>query len=193
MYTRIVMPLDGSRTAESTLPQAEAQARLANAPLHLLRVVPVLGSGPTLRPMNSSLQPNVALRVLRAHLEFARAYLDDLASCCRERGLDVTTEVRCGAIGRELVDALRPGDLVVAAFRSPRGAGGPTGGMVDDIIRRSPASVLWLRRDPPDEPGGGKRGRGRKRGAGPLIVDRGRPFPAPVAVPLRDQAGNTHA
>ena len=43
MYRRIVVPIDGSELAERALPQAEALARLAGAPLHLVRVVDLTG------------------------------------------------------------------------------------------------------------------------------------------------------
>ena len=42
MYTRIVVPLDGSALAEVALPHAEELSRMTGAPLHLVRIVDVV-------------------------------------------------------------------------------------------------------------------------------------------------------
>ena len=46
MYTRIVVPLDGSALAEVALPHAEELSRMTGAPLHLVRIVDVVTGRP---------------------------------------------------------------------------------------------------------------------------------------------------
>jgi nucleotide-binding universal stress UspA family protein len=46
MYTRIVVPLDGSELAEVALPNANELSRMSGAPLHLVRVVDVMTGRP---------------------------------------------------------------------------------------------------------------------------------------------------
>ena len=46
MYTRVVVPLDGSVLAEVALPHAEELSRMTGAPLHLVRIVDVVTGRP---------------------------------------------------------------------------------------------------------------------------------------------------
>ncbi|MCA9877079.1 MAG: universal stress protein [Thermomicrobiales bacterium] len=159
MYDRIVVPLDGSTMAETALPGAVAQARVSAAPVHLLRVIPVYGNEPTGARITRTLQsPNVSW-LLEAQVTDVRAYLGDLAEVLLLQGVAVTTDIRCGLPDEELIRALQPGDLVVATFRSPsRWSRFLKRDLATDIIRRTSASLLWIRHSPV-QTGGRKRER----------------------------------
>src|SRR3712207_8305098 len=66
------------------------------------------------RPPRSTLFPYTTL--------FRSEYLDGIEHDLTERGLQVTAELRRGAVSRELLDAAEPGDLYVM---SSHGRSGP--------------------------------------------------------------------
>lgn len=181
MYDRVVVPLDGSTMAEAALPGAIAQARLIAAPVHLLRVVPVYGNEPTGARITRTLQSPHVSWLLESQVVDVRAYLGDLADVVLMQGVAVTTEIRCGLPDEELIRALQPGDLVVATFRSPsRWSRLLRRDLASDIIRRTSASLLWIRHNPA-QMGGRTRGRPvdeRRRTPSPLPAVLGHPVPA---------------
>jgi len=147
MFRRVVVPLDGSELAERALPQAEDLARLASAPLHLVRVVDVtslLRGAYGLAVEYAAVDP-----LLRDERAAAQDYLDRMAREVAARGFAVTTELREGLASRELIDIGQPDDLVVMASH---GRGGVArwflGSVAEEVVRRSRAPVLLVRSDP---------------------------------------------
>ncbi len=144
MYERIVVPLDGSETAERALaPALELAGRLGTA-LHLVRVADVtrfrFGA-------NEAAVEYAALgRELAAEETAARAYLAAVRSRLTEQGLTPTTEVRRGLAARELVEVARPGDLLVMASHGRTGAARWfLGSVTEEVVRRADAPVLVVR------------------------------------------------
>ena len=139
MYSRIVVPLDGSELAAHALPAAEEMARSNDAPLHLLRVVEfgrLAWTGKQGPPAT----------VVASETDAAEAYLTDVRNTIVESGLEVTTEVRRGSSGHELVDAVQPGDLLVMTSHGRSGA--PRwflGSVAENVIRHSPVPVMLVR------------------------------------------------
>lgn len=143
LFTRIVVPLDGSELAEKALPYAEELARLASIPLHLVRVVDV-----------ARIEQYTAIAVEYAALDLllveerdgAAAYLADMKRRIEERGVAVTAEPREGSAAREIIAATRPGDVLAMATH---GRGGLArwflGSIAEDVARRSPVPVLLVR------------------------------------------------
>jgi nucleotide-binding universal stress UspA family protein len=152
MYERIVVALDGSELAERALAHGEELARRLGAPLHLVRVADVarLRFG-----ANEAAEAYAALGGELAEEEAeAGAYLDAIRARLGERGLAVTTEVRRGTAAREVVEAARPGDLLVLASHGRDGARRwLLGSVAEDVTRRAPAPVLLVRAAPPEGEG----------------------------------------
>lgn len=128
--TRLVVPLDGSATADLALPVAARLADDLGLPLRLLRV-----ADPT----------------DRAEVAEAERHLADVARDLRDRDLSATAEVLGGDPVPALLAALAPGDLVVL---TSRGHGGlrrlVLGSVADRLVQQARAPVLIVRPGPPE-------------------------------------------
>ena len=145
MFERIVVPLDGSELAEKALPAAEELARLAGAPLHLIRVVDL----PRLERFGAyGLTVEYASFALLADEEraVAREYLEKVAAGLTGRGRTVTTEVADGVTARVLVGLSKPGDAIVMASHGRTGmARWFLGSVAEDVVRHATVPVLLIR------------------------------------------------
>lgn len=129
---RVVLPLDGSATAERALPIAATLARALGLPLH---VVVVAEAGTE--------DEGAAAKRRRA-----AACAEGAAARLGAEGLAAVGEVRAGEPVAELLATLRPGDLIVM---TTHGGGGAQrwviGGVAERLVRRAPAPVLLVRAD----------------------------------------------
>ena len=157
MYRRIIVPLDGSELAEQALPQAEAQARLTGAPLHLVRVIDPAGQG-TLGNVLLHTDAVAMQLLLEEERLAARDYLERIEQEVRDRQHTVTVEYRRGSVADELIAAARPEDLLIMATH---GRGGLArwflGSVAEAVLRRASVPVLLVRATPraPDDSGRG--------------------------------------
>lgn len=147
MYSRVVVPLDGSLLAEEALPHAQAIAQAFGIPLHLLRVVddtPIgvydtygLGMGEVASGEVLLLEQREAQSYLDAKHALLSAMLGDLY---------VTTELRSGAVVRELLTAARDGDLYVMASHGRTGMQRWfMGSVAEEMTRQSRIPVMLVR------------------------------------------------
>ena len=144
VYERIVVSLDGSGTAEAALGPAAELARRLGAPLHLVRVADV--SRVQFGLNEAALEYAALGRELGEEEAEAARYLADTAARLGQDGPAPTTEVRRGFAARELVEAVRPGDLLVMASH---GRSGPKrwllGSVAEEVVRHAAAPVLLVR------------------------------------------------
>jgi nucleotide-binding universal stress UspA family protein len=144
MYTRIVVPLDGSDIAELALLEAESLASLIEAPVHLVRVTDL-----TTRELTSVYglaSPSAVSTLLVDEADAATQYLESVARALAGRGLRVTTEVRRGPVAEELIAVAKPGDLYVMASHGRSGiARWFMGSIAEDVVRRSSVPVLLVK------------------------------------------------
>lgn len=149
MYTRIVVPLDGSDIAEQALPTAEALARTTGATMHLVRVVEFPSSSYTY--VYGAMLESEALTVqLEDQITLAETYLAEVARPLVEHGISVTTEVRHGIACQELVGTMTPGDLFVIASHGRSGvARWFLGSVAEEITRHATVPVLLVRAGSP--------------------------------------------
>jgi nucleotide-binding universal stress UspA family protein len=147
MYTRILVPLDGSKLAERALPVAEELTRLMRTPLHLVRVV-----DPTELDLRgygiyeTVLAQGASSPFLTDEAAAAHAYLERMTAREIEQGLGASSEVRHGIAAREIVAVAQPGDFIVM---STHGRGGLArwflGSVAEEVVRRAPVPVLMIR------------------------------------------------
>lgn len=144
MFDRVVVGLDGSEISERALAAGAELAKRMEAPLHLIRVADL-----AIVHWGSSEAAEAYAQLsseMQEEQEEARQYLERVAKPLQEQGLAVTTEVRSGAAGRELAEAVSPNDLLVVASH---GRGGLErlliGSVAEDLSRHSPAPVLIVR------------------------------------------------
>jgi len=146
MYTRIVVPLDGSVLAEVALPHAEELSRMTGAPLHLVRIVDVV----TGRPYGSYLAVEAAgfAEALEVEELEGADYLAALKLRLEQAGFTLTTELRRGPASHEITQVAKPGDVIIMATH---GRGGLRrwllGSVAEEVVRHAPVPVLLIRAD----------------------------------------------
>jgi len=147
----IVVPLDGSDTAEAALPYAEAMAGLEGARLQLLAVADAAEGG------LFGLSPDDRAEYEKARRAALRDRLRTAAQPLSERGVAVTTSVATGNVADRIL-AVAHRLSATAIVIASHGRGGVKrmilGSVADKVMRRSTRPVLMV--------GGGSRARRRK-------------------------------
>ena len=139
MYTRILLPLDGSDTAERAVPHATRQAERFRAQLILLRAVEPILYARSLEALDD---------VVQQRLDWARDYLESVATEARERGIPVKTVVMEEAPHVAITQYAETNqvDLIVL---SSRGLTGPSrwlmGSVADRVVRGARVPVLLVK------------------------------------------------
>ena len=147
MYTRFLVPLDGSKLAERALSAAAELAQLMGAPLHLVCVVDLTQLDlAAYDSYATALARGVVLPFLSDEDAAARAYLDRMTARLAAQGLTASGEVRHGIAAREIVALAQSGDLIVMATH---GRGGVArwflGSVAEEVVRHAPVPLLLLR------------------------------------------------
>jgi nucleotide-binding universal stress UspA family protein len=139
LYTRILLPLDGSDMAEKAVPFAIAQAVRFRAQLILLRVVEPILYARSLDALEDARQER---------MEWARDYLESVATRIREQGIQVKIVVTEEAPNVSITQYAETNqvDLIVLCSR---GRSGPSrwlmGSVADRIVRGANVPVLLVR------------------------------------------------
>lgn len=146
MYTKIMVPLDGSPLAECVLPHIEAIA--GGCPVRELVLLRVVEPERFYSVSNSPIDPHLASARESERKKEAEDYLQSIADRLDEPGL--TCEVRSivGRVAESLIDycAKNEVDLIIIATH---GHSGVTrwvrGSVADKILRSSTIPVLMIR------------------------------------------------
>lgn len=97
MYTKILVPLDGSALAERALTHAEKIAKGTGAELILMQVIGIpLADAPEVGPAEEE-------KVFKADVDSARTYLESIGERLRQGGLPVRSVVAQGAADSEIL------------------------------------------------------------------------------------------
>ncbi len=145
MYSRILVPLDGSKTAQRGLDEAIRLAAALKSKLHLLHVI---DDFPMLMEMSVVSNFETTLNELRA---YAKKMLADAVTHASEAGVpsDISLrEVVQERIAGVIVDeAGKAGcDLIVMGTHGRRGIGRVAlGSDAENVLRTSPVPVLLVR------------------------------------------------
>ena len=139
MYTRILLPLDGSAMAEKAVPYAVAQAERFGAQLILLRAVEPILYTRSLATLDDAREQRMKL---------ARDYLERVAAGIRERGIEVQVVVTEEAPTLAITQYAEANQVDLITLCS-RGRSGPSrwlmGGVADRIVRGAKVPVLLVR------------------------------------------------
>jgi len=149
MYKKIMVPLDGSKLAESVLPHVEAIAKGTNAEEVILVSVTerVLGYRPVTdygQPTGEKLIPEAVGKMEKQ----AQKYLDRVAKGLEAKGIKTETLVLLGNPAEEItLNAKHYGaDLIIMASHGRSGSSRWTHGSVaDKVFRASSVPVLMVR------------------------------------------------
>ncbi len=121
MYTKILVPLDGSKRAEKILPHVAEMARCTGAAVQLLEVVP---------PVYYVMDPQISymdinLGETKYRVEEAEKYLEERRQELTARGLVASTLVEQGPIVETIIEVARQqsADLIAMASHGRSGLG----------------------------------------------------------------------
>lgn len=144
MFSKMLVPLDVTRDAETALPLAETLARQLDAEIVLLAVVP---DDASLAPMLGHYD-EVLARMRETRRVAARTYLDRIRERLLRDGLPASAEIRDGLIAKTIVEAAgnTGAGLIVMATH---GRMGPErwflGSVADEVVRTAEVPVLLVR------------------------------------------------
>lgn len=146
MYRSILVPLDGSATAELALPVAAEIARRTDAALRLVRVL--RPDAPPL-PWAGGLPVEQGERELAPTADHRRAqdYVDAAVARLVEQGIAATGTLRLGDAAPELAReaAVAQADLVVMTTHGRGLSRAVLGSVTQELVRRSAVPVLTVR------------------------------------------------
>ena len=142
MFSKILIPLDGSELAEAILPEAEALAKDFGAEVVLLRahtpqVIPYLGHN-----------PYALADIVRYETESGRAYLDEVASRLQAKGFSVKTILSEGRAADVILDVAESmqADLIAMTTHGRSGVGRwLLGSTADAVVHAAKVPVLLSR------------------------------------------------
>ena len=135
MLSRIVVPLDGSATAEEILPHLRRILRQVDAEVVLVRVS---------NPVALSVPP----AAVEAALGDTWAYLERLTAELNAQGLRVRARVELGSAAAQIVQAAdaERASLIAMTTHGRSGAGRAfLGSVAEEVFRRTPVPVLAVR------------------------------------------------
>jgi nucleotide-binding universal stress UspA family protein len=141
MYKKILVPLDGSASAEKALPQIYGLAERTEAEIVLLRL--------SRRPVGADLADDVTLTLtlLENSEEEAERYLYDLLSHLPKTRVKVTARVASGPTAFAILDCAERAHADLIAFPYRQGNAvqrWATGGIMRTVIRHAQVPVLLI-------------------------------------------------
>jgi nucleotide-binding universal stress UspA family protein len=144
VFERIVVGLDGSDVSEIALRTGAELAKGLGVPLHLVRVAD-LAVVPWGATEAAAAYAELSDEMVQEKRE-AEQYLEAHAAPLRQAGQDVTVEVRSGPAASELVEAVRPSDLLIVASHGRSGWKRLVlGSVAEEVVKHASAPVLVAR------------------------------------------------
>ena len=158
MFSNILVPLDGSEPGERALRTAESLARIHNAVIHLIHIVPwqpelegaKRGFLAAISAQAAEHQQREARHLLKDRNASGKEYLERLAAHLRSSSLTVETAIEEGAVAEKIIGYAKRHDIDLITMCS-QGYGGIKrrllGSVTDRVIRSSETPVLVLPAD----------------------------------------------
>ena len=151
MYSRILVPLDGSKAAEKALPHAQGLAKTSGATIHLISVftrhptggVPLFGGLGSDR--NPASMAEVARQLEEAQIAGVEEYLEHIAFQLEHDGIQSEREIHEGSAHDHIIDYSKQHGIDLIVMTS-HGHGGLKrmlmGSVTDRVIRSGDVPVL---------------------------------------------------
>lgn len=155
MFSNILVPLDGSDLGERALRTAESLARIHNASIHLIHVVPwqpeldgaKRGFLAAVSAQAAEHQQRESRHLLEDRIASGKEYFERLAAQLKGTGLTVETAVEEGAVVEKIIAYAKQHDIDLITMCN-QGYGGLKrlllGSVTDRVIRAGEAPVLVL-------------------------------------------------
>jgi nucleotide-binding universal stress UspA family protein len=145
MYSRILVPLDGSNVAEEALSQAKELARTLNVPIHLVRVVDTYRAQ-AIPATGMALDYSMLAELAEEEIEDAKSYMQGAVEILKAEGLNGSGDVLQGPIAQQIVEAAEAGDMIVMSSHGRTGIKRWfLGSVAEEVIRRANVPVLLIR------------------------------------------------
>ncbi len=145
MYTRIIIPLDGSKLAESALREAEKLASITGAEMVLVRVIDY-SSRDRFSDFGLLYEYEAMAKALEEERVLATAYLGDIAARLTGEGYTVSSKLVGGMAAKAIVSVAEPGDVIVMATHGRTGMRRWfIGSIAEEVLRHSTVPVLLVR------------------------------------------------
>jgi nucleotide-binding universal stress UspA family protein len=145
MYKKILVPLDGSKTAEGVLPHARALAYSEGAEIIILNVA----ANPAMEFAFSD--PSIAEHAVQEQESFSKKYTAEIERQLKADGFKVYTIMREGAAAEVILKVADETKADVIAM-STHGRTGPArwllGSVADRVVRNSRVPVMMVRAKP---------------------------------------------
>jgi len=113
MYTRILVPLDGSKRAESILPQVEELAQQCGATVILLEVLE-----PSQHHYAAAVVPELLAAGATQRTTEIRRYVHDLCDSLRARGLNANAVIKQGPVVETILEVAKDEAVDLIALAS---------------------------------------------------------------------------
>ena len=155
MFSNILVPLDGSDQGERALRTAENLARVHNASIHLIHVVPWQpelegarrGFLAAISAQAAEHQQREARHLLEDRMASGKEYLERLAAHLRSRCLTVESAIEEGAVDERIIAYAKQHDIDLIAMCTQGYSSIKRrllGSVTDRVIRSSETPVLVL-------------------------------------------------
>jgi nucleotide-binding universal stress UspA family protein len=142
MYKKILVPLDGSKTAEGVLPHAKALAYSEGAELVLL----IVAANPALDYAFSD--PGIAQRAEEDQEERSKQYVAEVEKQLKSAGFKVSTLLRVGAVAEVILAVAEEMQVDVIAMSTHGRTGAARwllGSVAERVVRNSKVPVMLIR------------------------------------------------
>jgi nucleotide-binding universal stress UspA family protein len=142
MYKKILVPLDGSKTAEEVLPHAKALAYSEGAEIILLNVV----ANPAMEFAFSD--PGIAAKAIAEEEKLGRKYMKEMETRLKSEKFKVSTVISEGSVANAILGTADQMGVDVIAM-STHGRTGPArwfiGSVAEKIVHHSKIPVILIR------------------------------------------------
>ncbi|HEX9786711.1 MAG TPA: universal stress protein [Candidatus Binatia bacterium] len=147
MFSRIMVPLDGSKVAEQVLPFARILAGALKTPIELLEVIDISA-------MSAHMAADKALYLDQLIAEAERSVQEYLETVAHKlAGFDVAVSIERGKPADAIIDKASPGTLIAMATHGRSGISRWLLGSVAEKVLRGTGHPLFLVRAADGEPG----------------------------------------
>ena len=145
MYKKVLVPLDGSDFAASSLEHVKTIAKGCGVPEVIL-----FGSVEVVLPaagLNDFLSGDYGIQVEKQTLDWLKGYLTRMADALRNEGINVKTAVGRGNAANEILDYVKKNnvDLIIMTTHGSSGlVRWALGSVTDKVVRHAECPVLTI-------------------------------------------------
>ncbi len=143
MYRKILVPLDGSKLSEASLPHLRNLAMGTGAG----RVMLFRAREPIDEGVRQRLSQDLACKLDQTYQDEAEEYLKNIANSLSAEGIDVATEVVVGNAAESILRYAGQNDIELIVMSSHGRTGIARlafGSVAENVLRQSPAPVLII-------------------------------------------------